>query len=355
MTHNFSAGPGILPQEVLSEASLAAKDFNGMGLSLLEISHRSKQFMAVMDEAEALVCELLGLNDDYGVVFLTGGASTQFFMAPMNLLNRDDRASYIDTGVWASKAIEEAVHFAHIDVLASSKDSNYNYIPRDYSVPKDAKYLHITSNNTIFGSQYHFWPDIEQCIVCDMSSDMFSRPIPVEKFGLIYAGAQKNMGPAGTTLVIVRKDLLGKVSHHLPSMLDYRVHIKNGSMYNTPPVFPIYVSMLTMRWIKAQGGLSGIQKINESKAKIIYDEIDANPLFKGTVNTTDRSLMNACFVMNDPTLEKEFGDLAKSNGIDGIAGHRSVGGFRASIYNAMPQSSVQVLVDLMKEYAVKKG
>ncbi len=353
--HNFSAGPAILPQEVIAEAAEAVKDFNGMGLSLLEISHRSSPFESVMDEAESLVREFMDLSDEYGVVFLSGGASTQFFMIPMNLLAEGNKAAYVDTGVWANKAIKEAKNFGNVEVIASSKEDNYNHIPKFDNIPGDASYLHITSNNTIYGSQYHHFPETSIPLVCDMSSDIFSRPILANKFGLIYAGAQKNMGAAGTTLVVVRKDLLGKVNRNIPSMLDYRIHIENGSMYNTPPVFPIYVSMLTLRWIKKIGGLSEIYKRNQAKAALLYNEIDLNPLFVGTVNTEDRSMMNVCFLLKDASLDKEFMEETKKAGIDGIKGHRSVGGFRASIYNAMPIESVQVLVDVMSDFSKRKA
>lgn len=353
--HNFSAGPAILPQEVISESAEAVRDFNGIGLSLLEISHRSSAFVSVMDEAESLVRELLGLSDDYGVVFLSGGASTQFFMIPMNLLGDGNKAAYVDSGVWANKAIKEAKNFGNVEVIASSKADNYNHIPKFDSIPGDATYLHITSNNTIYGSQYHHFPESPIPMVCDMSSDIFSRPINANNFGLIYAGAQKNMGPAGTTLVVVRKELLGKVNRNIPSMLDYRIHIENGSMYNTPPVFPIYVCMLTLRWLKKMGGLNEIERRNQAKATLLYNEIDTNPLFIGTVQKEDRSLMNVCFLLKDANLDKEFMDETKKAGIDGIKGHRSVGGFRASIYNAMPIESVQVLVDVMKDFTNRKA
>lgn len=354
--HNFNAGPAILPAEVFAEASEAVLDFQGMGLSLLEISHRSKPFEAVMQEAEQLARELLGLSDDFAVLFLSGGASTQFFMAPMNLLNTEDTAGYVDTGAWANKAIKEAKAFGQIQVLASSKSDNYSYIPNGYEIPSDLRYLHLTSNNTIFGTQLHSWPETTVPIVADMSSDIFSRPLDIAKFGMIYAGAQKNMGPAGVTLVVIRKDLLGKVSRHLPSMLNYQIHIDNGSMYNTPPVFPIYLSMLTMRWVKKQGGLAAMEAHNTAKGHLFYGELDSNPLFKGNVvNKADRSLMNATFLTVNPDLEKPFLDVCKEAGIDGIKGHRSVGGFRASMYNAMPMESVQVLVDVMQQFAAKHG
>lgn len=339
----------------MQEAAQACIDFNGMGLSILEISHRSKEFDAVALEAEALVREIGGFDDRYAVLFLGGGASTQFAMAPMNLLKDGEKAAYVDTGTWASKAIKEAKLFGNVEVLASSKEANYSHIPKDYTVPSDAAYLHLTSNNTIFGTQLQEFPSSPVPIVCDMSSDMFSRPFDVEPFGLIYAGAQKNLGPAGVTLVIVRKDLIGRSERKLPSMLDYRLHAENGSMYNTPPVFPLYVTMLTLRWLKELGGLIAIKAKNEAKAAILYNEIDANPLFKGTVATEDRSLMNVCFLPTNPDHEAPFMAAAKAAGIDGIKGHRSVGGFRASIYNAMPQEGVQLLVDVMRDFAEKNG
>ncbi len=353
--HNFSAGPAILPQTVFQEAAEAVLDFNGSGLSLLEISHRSKDFEAVMAEAEALVREIGGFDDSYAVLFLGGGATTQFFMAPLNLLGDHEKAAYVDTGVWASKAIKEAKLYGNVDVIASSKDSNYTYIPKDYTVPSDAVYLHLTSNNTIYGSQYHWWPESPVPIVCDMSSDMFSRPFDAEKFGLIYAGAQKNIGPAGVTLVITKKDWLGRTGRKMPLMLDYRTHVEGGSMHNTPPVFPIYVMMLTLRWLKSFGGLTAMQAHNEEKGYLLYDEIDANPCFRGTVRKEDRSLMNVCFLPTQEEHEAPFMEMCKSAGISGIKGHRSVGGFRASIYNAMPTESVQVLVDVMREFAMQHG
>ena len=355
--HNFSAGPAILPAAVLKEAAKAVVNYEGMGLSLLEISHRSPQFTAVIEEGTALLRELLQLPGGYQVLWLTGGASTQFFMAPMNLLDAGETAAYVDTGTWASKAIKEAKAFGNIQVLASSKEHNYSYIPKGWKVPKDAKYLHLTSNNTIFGTQYQKFPKSPAPIVCDMSSDFLSRPVDVTPFGLIYAGAQKNLGPAGVTLVIVREDMLGKVSRHLPSMLDYRTFIQEKSMYNTPPVFPIYVSMLTLRWLKKIGGLKTIQRRNKTKAALLYNEIDANPLFQGTAAREDRSLMNVCFVMSEgfQSLEAEFLKTCKDNGLVDLKGHRSVGGFRASIYNAMPIQGVQALVDLMQDFARRKA
>ncbi len=353
--HNFSAGPAILPASVINEAANAAKDFNGMGLSILEISHRSPEFVQVLDEAVSSTRELLNLNDDYEVLFLTGGASSQFFMTAMNLLPQDGKAAYINTGTWSSKAIKEAKYFGSIEELASSKDQNFSYIPKGYPIADDLNYLHLTSNNTIYGTQYHDWPTTPVPLVCDMSSDIFCRPIDIHKFGLIYAGAQKNLGPAGTTLVIVRKDMLGKVKRDIPTMLDYQTHINKNSSFNTPPVYPIYVCMLTMRWLRANGGLEAMEKKNKEKAALLYGEIDANPLFKGVANTEDRSLMNVTFVMNDNTLESEFLEVCSAEGCVGVKGHRSVGGFRASIYNAMPIESVQVLVDVMKDFAERKG
>jgi phosphoserine aminotransferase len=353
--HNFSAGPAILPRTVMEQAAQAVLDFHGSGLSLLEISHRSKDFEAVMAETEALVRQIGSFDESFAVLFLTGGASTQFFMVPMNLLDDSARAAYLDTGTWASKAIKEARNFGQVDVLASSKAANYNYIPPEYQVPEDAVYLHLTSNNTIFGTQIHDWPECDVPIVCDMSSDMFSRPFDASRFGLIYSGAQKNIGPAGVTLVVVRKDMLGRVQRKLPTMLDYRTHIEGSSMYNTPPVFPIYVMLLTLRWIRDFGGLESLAAHNQLKANLLYQEIDANPCFVGTARTVDRSLMNVCFLPTKPEYEAPFMEMCKSAGIVGIKGHRSVGGFRASIYNAMEPANVQVLVDVMREFAALHG
>ena len=353
--HNFSAGPAILPAEVMQEAAQACINFNQSGLSILEISHRSKDFDAVMVEAEAICRELLGLGDEFGVLFLTGGASSQFFMLPMNLLNETDTAAYTNTGEWARKAIKEAKAFGKVEVVASSEAENYNHIPKHFEVPADAKYLHITTNNTIFGTEWHTLPDTHVPLVADMSSDFLSRPVDMSRFDLIYAGAQKNLGPAGVTLVIVRKDILGKVDRYIPTMLQYKTHLEKGSMFNTPPAFPIYVSMLTMRWIKANGGLAGMDQRNAHKAKLIYDEIDRNPLFRGTAAVEDRSRMNATFVLEKEGLDQAFLDMAKAANISGIKGHRSVGGFRASIYNAMGADSVQALVDVMQAFEQKYG
>ena len=353
--YNFSAGPAILPADVIKEAAEAAANFKGMGLSILEISHRSPDFIEVMDEAVSLVKELLGLSEDYEVLFLTGGASSQFFMTALNLLDDGETACFVDTGAWSAKAIKEAKHYGNVNLLASSKESNYNYIPKSYEVPAGTKYLHLTSNNTIYGTQYHQWPESDCPIVCDMSSDIFSRPIPVDKFGMIYAGAQKNLGPAGTTLAIIRKDMLGKVSRTIPTMLDYQTHIAKNSSFNTPPVYPIYVCMLTLRWLKAQGGLKAMQTHNESKAAVLYNEIDSNPLFEGTAANEDRSLMNVPFVLKDDSLTSEFLTSATAAGCVGLKGHRSVGGFRASIYNAMTVEGIEILTSLMKEFAKKHG
>lgn len=356
--HNFSAGPAILPQPVMEQAAQAAVDYNGIGLSILEISHRSPEFTAVLDEAVTLVRDLLDLSEEYAVLFLQGGASTQFFMTAMNLLGEQETAGYIDTGSWSAKAIKEARLFGHVKVLASSKEANYTYIPKDYAIPGNLKYVHLTSNNTIFGTEFHRWPETEVPLVADMSSDIFSRPLDVKRFDVIYAGAQKNMGPAGVTLVIVRREALGTTGRPMPTMLDYNTHIAKNSSYNTPPVFPIYVSMLTMRWVKANGGLEAMARRAEERARLIYEEIDRNPLFQGTVTQPeDRSRMNATFVMAEDKkdLESAFLAVCKEAGISGLKGHRSVGGFRASIYNAMPLESVQLLVDVMSDFARRHG
>jgi phosphoserine aminotransferase len=353
--HNFSAGPGILPAEVLKEASESVLNFNNLNLSLLEISHRSKDFIAVMDEAMALGKELLGLSDDYSIIFLGGGASLQFAMVPYNLLSNNGYAAYVNTGVWATKAIKEAKMIGNIKVIASSEDKKFSYVPGGYEIPKDADFLHITSNNTIYGTQIQEFPESTIPMVCDMSSDIFSRKVDGNKFGLIYAGAQKNMGPAGATMIAVNRNLLGKVERQMLSMMDYRVHIKSESMFNTPPVFPVYVSMLTMRWLKDNGGVEWIEKINNQKAALIYNEIDRNGMFVGTAEQGSRSKMNVTFVMKNPALEPEFDKMAKEANLSGIRGHRDVGGYRASLYNALPIESVQALVDVMKEFELKFG
>jgi phosphoserine aminotransferase len=344
--HNFSAGPCILPQEVFQEASQAVLDYNNSGLSILEISHRSKDFVNVMEEARDLSLELLGLKGKgYQALFLQGGASMEFLRVAYNLLEK--KAAYLNTGTWADKAIKEAQLFGEVDVVASSKDKNFNYIPKGFKIPKDADYFHCTSNNTIFGTQMKRFPKTSVPLVCDMSSDIFSRQMDFSKFDLIYAGAQKNMGPAGTTLIIIKDDILGKVTRKIPSMLDYKQHIEKDSMYNTPSVYPVYVSLLTLRWLKAQGGIAAIEKLNKKKAVLMYSEIDINPLFKGFTANEDRSIMNATFNLKKESLKDQFDKMWKEAGIIGLNGHRSVGGYRASMYNALPLESVQVLVDVM--------
>jgi len=353
MKHNFGAGPGILPHEVLKQAAAAVVDFNGIGLSILEISHRSPEFESVLDEAVKLVKELFSVPEGYSVLFLQGGASTQFAMVPYNLLPEGGKAAYLESGVWANKAIKEVKYFGEAQVVATAKEANFTYIPKDFEIPVDAAYFHITSNNTIYGTQLHKFFPSPVPVVCDMSSDIFSRKVNVADFGLIYAGAQKNMGPAGVTLVIVKDEILGKSGRKIPSMLNYQTQIEGGSMYNTPPVFAIYVSMLTLNWLKSKGGVEAIEKENEAKAKVLYEEIDRNPLFKGVCVPEDRSIMNVCFVTENPELEKPFLKLCDEKGIIGIKGHRSAGGFRASIYNALPITSVYVLIDAMREFAEK--
>lgn len=346
--HNFSAGPCILPQEVFQEASQAILDYNNSGLSILEISHRSKDFVAVMEEARSLALELLGLqNKGYQALYLQGGASMQFLMVAYNLLEK--KGAYLNTGTWASKAIKEAKFFGEVNVVKSSEDKNFNYIPKGYMIPTDVDYFHCTSNNTIFGTQIKQFPTTPKPMVCDMSSDIFSRELDFSKFDLIYAGAQKNMGPAGTTLVIIKEDLLGKVTRKIPSMMDYKVHIEKESMYNTPPVYAVYVSLLTLKWLKNQGGIKAIEEKNEKKAQLLYSEIDINPLFKGYTAVEDRSIMNATFNLNNDKLKDKFDKMCKEAGINGLNGHRSVGGYRASMYNALPLESVEVLVDVMSD------
>ncbi len=349
--YNFSAGPAILPREAMEAGSRACLEFQGMGLSLLEISHRSKEYEQVVADACAIVRELLQVPDGYKVMFLQGGASLQFAMAPMNLLGDTETAAYVNTGVWADKAIKEAKLFGNVNVVASSKDANYTFIPKDYTIPSDAQYLHLTSNNTIYGTQLQDFPASPVPLVCDMSSDIFSRPVDVSKFGMIYAGAQKNMGIAGTTLVIIREDWIGLGKRKLPSMLDYKSHADNDSMYNTPPAFAIYMALETLKWVKAQGGVEAMRVRNEEKAAALYAEIDANPLFKGTCAVEDRSRMNITFVMEKPELEKNFLKEAEAAGLSGLKGHRSVGGFRASVYNAMGLDGIQALVALMRDFA----
>ena len=347
--HNFSAGPCILPQEVLKKAADAVLNFNDLNLSLIEISHRSKDFVDVMEKARSLVKELLNLPEGYSVLFLQGGASLEFLMTPYNLLKEGGKAAYIETGVWAAKSIKEAKLMGDIEVIASSKDKVYNYIPKNYTIPTDVDYVHCTSNNTIYGTQIKEFPKTNSLLVCDMSSDIFSRQLDFTQFDLIYAGAQKNMGPAGTTLVVVKDEILGKTGRTIPAMLDYRSHLKADSMFNTPAVFPVYVSMLTLEWMKGLGGIPAIEKMNEAKAALIYAEIDRNPHFKGFAEVEDRSLMNVTFNLTNEDDKEAFDNLWNAAGISGIKGHRSVGGYRASIYNAMPIESVQILVDAMQQ------
>jgi len=353
MKHNFGAGPCILPKEVFEEASRAVLDFNGTGLSILEISHRSKEFEEVMIETERLVRELMEVPHGYSILFLQGGASQQFAMVPMNILSSDGRGVYLDTGVWSTKAFKEAKNIGNVEIIASSKDKNYNYIPKDFDIPADASYLHYTSNNTIFGTEIFNKPETSIPVVVDMSSDVLSRKINVSDYDLIYAGAQKNMGPAGVTLVIVKDDLLGHTGRVIPTIFDYQAHAKAQSMLNTPPVFSIYVSMLNLRWLKAKGGIEVIEKENIIKARTLYDEIERNPFFKSTAEPEDRSRMNVTFVMNSAEQEAAFLALAKERNLIGIKGHRSVGGFRASIYNALTISSINALVDTMREFEEK--
>ena len=347
--HNFSAGPCILPQKVLQQASDAVLNFNNDDLSLIEISHRSQAFINVMDKAKNLVKELLKVPEGYSVLFLQGGASLEFLMVPLNLMRINGKAAYTNTGAWAKKAIAEAKQLGEVVVVGDSSNTNYNYIPKGYKIPTDIDYFHCTSNNTIYGTQIKEFPVSPTLLVCDMSSDIFSREFDVSKFDVIYAGAQKNMGPAGTTLVIVKDAILGKTGRTIPVMLDYKTHISKDSMFNTPPVFPIYVSMLTLQWLKDLGGVSAIERINQVKADLLYDEIDRNSLFEGTANKEDRSNMNVCFLLTDSSKEETFNSMWNTAGISGIKGHRSVGGYRASIYNAMPIESIQVLVTIMKE------
>ena len=356
VVHNFNAGPSVLPKEVFEEASKAILNFNDTGLSILEIGHRTPLFQPVMDEARSLVKELMQLDDDHEVLFLHGGATTQFMQIPMNLLNENDIAAYTETGTWANKAIKEAKLFGHVEIAGSSKETNYTSIPKNLTVSPTAAYLHITTNETIAGTQWHDMPyDCGVPLVADMSSDILSRQLDFNKFDLIYAGAQKNMGAAGVNLVVVNKNILGKVNRTIPTILDYRNHIAEGSMLNTPPVFAVYVVMLTLRWLKEQGGVTAIEKLNNEKAALFYNTLDTSPLFRGPVAREDRSKMNAVFVMEDTSLEKEFLDWCKKEGMVGVKGHRSVGGFRISMYNALTIESVKALTDLMKEFAIKKG
>jgi phosphoserine aminotransferase len=353
--YNFYAGPSILPQYTLDKTVEGIRDFAGTGLSILEISHRSKEFVACMNDTIALFRELLEIPSGYQVIFLGGGASLQFCMVPMNLMNT--KSAYLVTGEWAGKAFKEAKFFGEAIEVASSKDKNFSYIPKNYVVPADADYFHITTNNTIFGTELRKDPDMKIPLVADMSSDIFSRPVDVSRYSIIYGGAQKNLAPAGVTFIIIKEDVLGKVTRQIPTMLDYRTHIKGESMFNTPPVFAVFAAQQTLKWLKEMGGVKVMEKKNIEKAKILYDEIERNKLFVPTVNDPeDRSLMNICFVMTDQykELEKEFSDFAKSKGMLGIEGHRSVGGFRASTYNALPKESVEALVEVMREFESKK-
>ena len=355
MIHNFNGGPSILPKEVFEEASNAILNFNDTGLSILEIGHRTSLFQPVLDEAVATAKELMQLDNEHEVLFLHGGASTQFMQVPMNLLNENETAAYLDCGTWGTKAIKEAALFGNVEVVASSKDKGYTYIPKNYEISAHAKYFHYTTNNTIEGTEIFGIPECIVPLVADMSSDILSYMLDFNRFDLIYAGAQKNIGTAGVNMVVVKKDILGKVDRKIPSMLDYRQHIANGSMLNTPPVFAIYVCMLTLRWLKNLGGIPAIETINNQKALLLYNALETLPIFTPTVAKEDRSKMNVVFVMPDKSLEEEFKALAKQEGMVGIGGHRSVGGFRVSLYNALPLSSVEVFVELMHQFAQKKG
>jgi phosphoserine aminotransferase len=351
--HNFSAGPSILAESAFEKSIQDIKNFAGTGLSILEVSHRGKEFEKVMADASGLVRTLLGVPDDYDVLFLQGGASTQFFQIPMNFLKT--KAAYTDTGTWANRALIEAKGFGEVDVVASSKASNYSFIPKDYQVPQDVDYFHCTSNNTIFGTQIKHFPDCGNTpLICDMSSDIFSKPVDVSKFALIYAGAQKNMGPAGVTLVIIKKDMYEKMAdRHIPTMMKYKIHADNDSMYNTPPVFPILVSKYNLEWMLSEGGVEGMAKRNQEKADLLYNAIDNSPYFKGTTSVEDRSQMNVCFVFEEEHigLEEKFNAACKEANLSGLKGHRSVGGYRASLYNALPLESVQALVNVMENFA----
>lgn len=353
--HNFNSGPSVLPKEVFEEASASILNFNNTGLSILEIGHRTPLFENVLEEAVGLVKELMHLNGDKEVLFLHGGATTQFFQVPMNLLDEHAKAAYLDCGTWGTKAIKEAKLFGNVEMVASSKDKNYTYIPKGYTIPDDAVYFHYTSNNTIEGTQMHAIPETTVPLVADMSSDILSYNMDFNRFALIYAGAQKNIGAAGVNLVILEKEMLGKVSRKLPGMMDYRQHIEHHSMLNTPPVFAIYVCLLTLRWLKKRGGISAIEKVNDEKSKFLYDTLDSLPVFRPTVAREDRSKMNVVFVMQDPELEKPFLDLCKQEGMVGVKGHRSVGGLRVSLYNALEMESVEALVSLMKHFAQTHG
>lgn len=347
--HNFSAGPCILPQEVFQQAAAAVINFDNLNLSILEISHRSKSFVKVMDEARELVKQILNVPEGYTVLFLQGGASLGFLTTAYNMLSENGKAAYVDTGAWSSKAIKEAKRLGNIDVVGSSKDSNYNYIPKNLEISEGTEFLHITSNNTIFGTQFKEFPKVDVPVICDMSSDIFSRKINVADFDIIYAGAQKNVGPAGTTLYIVKDSILGKTGREIPSMLDLNVHASKDSMFNTPPVYPVYVSMLNLRHMIKNGGIEYYEKLAQDRADLLYNEIDSNPLFEGTAAKEDRSNMNVTFVLTDESYKEKFDAMWNTAGISGLKGHRSVGGYRASMYNALEMESVQTLVDIMKK------
>ena len=355
MKHNFNAGPGILPQEVFEKASQAIKDFNNSGLSILEIGHRTPLFQQVIDEAVAIAKELMNLDDAHEVIFLHGGASMQFMQVPMNLLDDNETAAYLDGGIWGSKAIKEADFFGNVLTVASSKDKGYTYIPKNYTIPKHIKYFHYTTNNTVEGTQMFQIPETDAPLIVDMSSDILSRKIDFNRFSLIYAGAQKNIGAAGVTMVVIKKDILGKVNRKLPTMMDYRLHIENGSLLSTPPVFAVYVCMLTLKWLKQLGGIATIEPLNNQKATLLYETLDQLPMFTPTVAKEDRSKMNVVFVMHNKQQENEFIDLCNKEGMVGVKGHRSVGGFRISLYNALKLESVRAITELMHFFAKTKG
>ncbi len=351
--HNFNAGPSILAPEVIEGAANAVNELDNIGLSLIEISHRSKEFISIMDEAQSLVREILDVPDNYSILFLQGGASLGFHMTALNFMKEGGIGAYVNTGAWSKKAIKEAKIVGNVKIVASSEDANFNYIPKEYAVSTNWDYLHLTSNNTIFGTQIKNFPVSRIPVICDMSSDILSRKINISDFDMIYAGAQKNLGPAGTTLYIINNDCLGKSGRNIPSMLNLSIHTEKGSMFNTPPVFAIYTCMLTLKWVKENGGIEAMEKRNEEKAQLLYSEIDSNPMFEGTAAREDRSNMNVTFVLKDEANKEEFDKMCTSVGISGVKGHRDVGGYRASIYNAMPKESVQVLVNTMKEFATQ--
>ena len=353
--HNFNSGPSILPQEVLEEASRSIIEFNGTGLSLLELGHRTSFFVDVIEEARSLVKELMNLSDNHEVLFLHGGATSQFMQVPMNLLDSNQTAAYCDNGIWGNKALKEASFFGKVNVVASSADKNHTYIPKDFQVPADSRYLHITTNNTVEGTQWHHFPQTSVPVIADMSSDIFSRPLPYNEYGLIYAGAQKNMGAAGVSLVVIRKDLLENISKPIPAIMDYRKHVQANSLMNTPPVFAVYVALLTLRWIKKEGGLVEMEKRSIQRANLLYTTIDSLPVFTSYIAKEDRSMMNAVFFLTDPAQETGFLELCKKEGMVGVKGYRTVGGVRVSMYNAMSLESVQAFCDLAKQFAASIG